>query len=98
MIHLRDVSKSYTRGEQTVLACAVDRLDVEAGEQVALIGRSGTGMDIAQNAVFLASDESEWTTAQVFIVDGGITTFDAPNKGWMADTPAVDPVPLRGKL
>ena len=62
------------------------------------IGRSGTGMDIAQNAVFLASDESEWTTAQVFIVDGGITTFDAPNKGWMADTPAVDPVPLRGKL
>ena len=43
MIHLRDVSKSYTRGEQTVLACAVDRLDVEAGEQVALIGRSGTG-------------------------------------------------------
>lgn len=59
------------------------------------IGRSGTGMDIAQNAVFLASDESEWTTAQVFIVDGGITTFDAPNKGWMADVPMVDPVPLR---
>ena len=59
------------------------------------IGRSGTGMDIAQTAVFLASDESEWTTAQVFIVDGGITTFDAPNKGWMADVPMVDPVPLR---
>ena len=29
------------------------------------------------------------------IVDGGITTFDAPNKGWMADEPPVDPVPLR---
>ena len=43
MIHLRDISKSYSRGEQAVLACAVDRLDVEAGEQVALIGRSGTG-------------------------------------------------------
>lgn len=43
MIHLRDVSKSYSRGEQAVLACAVDGLDVEAGEQVALIGRSGTG-------------------------------------------------------
>ena len=87
------------------------------------------GMDIAQNAVFLASDESEWTTAQVralrhaaacvtrpcphvvvpfvtgckhhmqvFIVDGGITTFDAPNKGWMADKPPVDPVPMRGKM
>lgn len=43
MIHLRDVSKSYSRAEQTVLACAVDRLDVEAGEQVALVGRSGSG-------------------------------------------------------
>ena len=43
MIHLRDVKKSYSRGEQTVLACAVDRLDIETGEQVALIGRSGTG-------------------------------------------------------
>jgi len=43
MIHLRDVQKSYSRGEQTVLACAVDRLDIEVGEQVALIGRSGTG-------------------------------------------------------
>ena len=43
MIHLRDVQKSYSRGEQSVLACAVDRLDIAAGEQVALIGRSGTG-------------------------------------------------------
>ena len=43
MIHLRDVHKSYSRGEQAVLACAVDRLDIEAGEQVALIGRSGSG-------------------------------------------------------
>src|SRR5688572_8955798 len=43
MIHLRDVSKSYTRGAEPVLACAVDRLDVAAGEQVALVGRSGTG-------------------------------------------------------
>jgi ABC-type lipoprotein export system ATPase subunit len=43
MIHLRDVTKSYRRGEHSVLACAVDRLDIEAGEQVALIGRSGTG-------------------------------------------------------
>ncbi|MCB9876822.1 MAG: ABC transporter ATP-binding protein [Planctomycetes bacterium] len=43
MIHLRDVQKSYSRGGHSVLACAVDRLDVAAGEQVALIGRSGTG-------------------------------------------------------
>jgi putative ABC transport system ATP-binding protein len=43
MIRLRDVSKSYRQGETGVLACAVDRLDVAAGEQVALVGRSGTG-------------------------------------------------------
>ena len=24
-----------------------------------------------------------------------MTTFDAPNKGWMADEPMVDPVPMR---
>jgi ABC-type lipoprotein export system ATPase subunit len=43
MIHLRSVQKSYRRGAESVLACAVDRLDVAAGEQVALVGRSGTG-------------------------------------------------------
>ncbi|MBL8754216.1 MAG: ABC transporter ATP-binding protein, partial [Planctomycetes bacterium] len=39
MIHLRSVTKSYRRGAESVLACAVDRLDVESGEQVALVGR-----------------------------------------------------------
>jgi ABC-type lipoprotein export system ATPase subunit len=43
MIHLRDVVKSYRRGADAVVACAVDRLDVARGEQVALVGRSGTG-------------------------------------------------------
>ena len=47
MIHLRDVSKSYSRGEQAVLACAVDRLDVEAGEQV------GSDADCVAQADFL---------------------------------------------
>ena len=38
MIRLRDVQKRYSRGEQSVLACAVDSLEIAAGEQVALIG------------------------------------------------------------
>jgi NAD(P)-dependent dehydrogenase (short-subunit alcohol dehydrogenase family) len=59
------------------------------------IGRSGTGVDIATAALFLASDDSAWYTGQDMIVDGGITTFDAPNKAWMADENPVDPVPLR---
>lgn len=44
MIHLTDVEKRYRHGDQQVLACAVDRLDIVAGEQVALFGR-GTGHD-----------------------------------------------------
>lgn len=43
MIRLRDVQKSYRQGERAVLACAVDHLAIAAGEQVALVGRSGTG-------------------------------------------------------
>lgn len=62
------------------------------------VGRSGTGYDIAMAALWLASDESVWYTGQDMIVDGGLTIFDAPNKGWMADDPPVDPVPLRGQL
>jgi len=59
------------------------------------VGRSGTGYDIAATALFLASDDSMWITGQDIIIDGGISTFDAPNKGWMADEKPVDPVPQR---
>jgi ABC-type lipoprotein export system ATPase subunit len=65
MIHLRSVQKSYARGEQRVLACAVDRLDVAAGEQVALIGRSGTGKTTLLHilAGILRPDQGEVTVA-----------------------------------
>jgi lipoprotein-releasing system ATP-binding protein len=61
MIHLRDVVKSYRRGPEAVLACAVDRLDVERGEQVALVGRSGTGKTTLLHilAGILRPDEGE---------------------------------------
>jgi NAD(P)-dependent dehydrogenase (short-subunit alcohol dehydrogenase family) len=38
-----------------------------------LIRRPGRGHDIAYIALYLASDESSWVTAQNFSVDGGIT-------------------------
>jgi meso-butanediol dehydrogenase / (S,S)-butanediol dehydrogenase / diacetyl reductase len=37
------------------------------------LGRWGTPEDIAYCALFLASDESSWTTAANFVIDGGIT-------------------------
>ena len=37
------------------------------------MGRLGTAQEIAAIAIYLAGDESAYTTGQVFVVDGGIT-------------------------
>lgn len=51
--------------------------DPEAARQQRLanhpIGRFGTPADIAQAALYLASDESSWTTGTAMAVDGGYT-------------------------
>lgn len=43
MIRIRDLTKSYVRGDESVVACDVRALDIATGEQVALVGRSGCG-------------------------------------------------------
>jgi NAD(P)-dependent dehydrogenase (short-subunit alcohol dehydrogenase family) len=37
------------------------------------MGRFGQAADVADAALFLASDESTWVTGTAFLVDGGIT-------------------------
>jgi NAD(P)-dependent dehydrogenase (short-subunit alcohol dehydrogenase family) len=37
------------------------------------LGRLGTPQDIAQFALYLASDESSWVTGGIFAIDGGFT-------------------------
>ncbi|MGE0680338.1 MAG: SDR family NAD(P)-dependent oxidoreductase [Candidatus Binatia bacterium] len=43
----------------------------EMSEKGHPIGRLGTPADIAQMALYLASDESSWVTGSVFTIDGG---------------------------
>ena len=51
--------------------------DPEAARQAFIarqpMGRLGTAEEIAAIALYLAADESAYTTGQVFVVDGGIT-------------------------
>jgi len=37
------------------------------------LGRQGTAWDIANAALFLASDESSYVNASTFLVDGGLS-------------------------
>lgn len=43
----------------------------DAGATSQVLGRVGEPLDIANMALFLASDESRWMTGQEFVVDGG---------------------------
>ena len=43
----------------------------DAGASSQVLGRVGEPLDIANMALFLASDESEWITGREFVVDGG---------------------------
>ncbi|MGE3244900.1 MAG: SDR family NAD(P)-dependent oxidoreductase [Beijerinckiaceae bacterium] len=56
--------KGYTSAEDY----AADR------NKVIPMGRMGTGWDVAYAALFFASDESAYVTAQMLVVDGGVTS------------------------
>ena len=45
---------------------------LERSTQRTPIGRVGEPLDIARAALYLASDESSWTTGHVMVVDGGL--------------------------
>ena len=57
------------------------------------IRRAGEPEDIAQAALWLASDESTFVTGQSIVVDGGLTA----GRQWNAQGPFAVHVPMRGK-
>jgi 3-oxoacyl-[acyl-carrier protein] reductase len=56
-------------------AASADERDFESIAGKAMLGRVGRPEDIAAAALFLASDEASFVTAQVLTVDGGRTDF-----------------------
>ena len=58
-----------------VIARAPNPADLRAAwEKMHPLGRVGRPMDIAQGALFLASDESSWVTGQCLVIDGGLSS------------------------
>jgi len=51
MIKIRDLCKSYRRGNESVVACDVGDLAVSRGEHVALVGQSGLGKSTLLNII-----------------------------------------------
>lgn len=45
----------------------------KARDAIIPVGRMGTGWDVAQAALFLASDDAAYITATTLVVDGGVT-------------------------
>ena len=45
----------------------------ETGQQAAPLGRVGEPRDVADVALFLASDEADYVTGEIIIVDGGLS-------------------------
>ncbi len=59
---------------ETEMTGELDQNVVDGWKQAIPLKRAGTGEDIANCAVFLASDQSAYITGQVLQVDGGMLT------------------------
>ncbi len=60
------------------------------------IKRAGSPLDIANMALFLASDESEWITGAAMVVDGGAIAGESIRLAQDADTNALPPQGFAG--
>jgi NAD(P)-dependent dehydrogenase (short-subunit alcohol dehydrogenase family) len=58
---------------------AIDAVQVKLAENSPIRGRPGMPIDVANAALYLASDESGNTNGHCLVVDGGITTGSTAN-------------------
>ena len=91
MIRIRDLVKSYTRGDESVVACDVTKLDIKTGEQVALVGRSGCGKSTLLNllAGMAIPDQGSIRVRDVELTqlsETGRDSFRAENMGMIFQT------------
>jgi 3-oxoacyl-[acyl-carrier protein] reductase len=75
-INVNAIAPGFIRTEMLqFLDTEADRARLDALGKKAMLNRVGTPEDVAHLALFLASDESNYITAQVLTVDGGRTDF-----------------------
>ena len=68
---------------------ALDETAAALAEESPIVGRAGVPADVANAALYLASDESGNTNGHCLVVDGGVTTGST-----VGDPPFSEPAPL----
>jgi putative ABC transport system ATP-binding protein len=79
LIRIRDLCKSYTRGDQSIPVLAGITFDIAAGEFLALIGPSGSGKSTLLNLI-AGIDSAD--SGQILVGDTDIVTL---SEGQLAD-------------
>lgn len=74
-VNVNAIAPGFVRTDMLQLGQDEDQTRINALRDKAILQRIGNPEDIANVAVFLASDESSFMTAQVLTVDGGRTDF-----------------------
>lgn len=72
-IRVNAIGPGFIETNMTALVKAIPQLEDRFMAQVPM-ARFGTPLEIANTALFLASDESSYTTGEIFHVDGGFYT------------------------
>ncbi|MFQ5828825.1 MAG: SDR family NAD(P)-dependent oxidoreductase [Candidatus Methylomirabilia bacterium] len=76
-INVNAICPGFIRTDMTVSGTALQEAEARLATLAdrAMLGRIGDPEDVAYSALFLASDEASFITAQVLTVDGGRTDF-----------------------